>query len=315
MDASKIEQAADYKVFDRSLDQTVHIREIADKEWMTMEAALPLDVLATLRDSHALQEAKDAAVAVSMEEAAVATILVDNSGSMRGDRIVAAAAATTLLARELEAAGVPTEILGYTTRWWKGGEARQRWLAAGKPANPGRISERRHIIYRGNEAGEFGGEDEIAICSMAAHSLLKENLDNEAIAWAAERLLSRNAATHYLLLITDGVQPICDSTMALGQEKMLGVHHQAVVDALEEEPTLRFGTVLIKDHYSVDHSKSPYRRLMVADEAGSRRPHGRAAAIVSAAAAMLSDLTPSNGHRPWLVAAIPGQRMKVQHHP
>ena len=116
----------------------------------------------------------------------VVTLLLDNSGSMRGRPIMVAACCADILARTLERCGVKVEILGFTTRAWKGGQAREAWLAAGKPANPGRLNDLRHIIYKPADAPWRRAKRSLAL--MMREGLLKENIDGEALAWAHRRL-------------------------------------------------------------------------------------------------------------------------------
>ncbi|MFN5721823.1 MAG: cobaltochelatase CobT-related protein, partial [Bradyrhizobium sp.] len=132
----------------------------------------------------------------------VVTLLLDNSGSMRGRPITVAATCADILARTLERCGVKVEILGFTTRAWKGGQSREAWLAAGKPANPGRLNDLRHIIYKSADAPWRRARKNLGL--MMREGLLKENIDGEALDWAHKRLLARPEQRRILMMISDG---------------------------------------------------------------------------------------------------------------
>jgi cobaltochelatase CobT len=140
----------------------------------------------------------------------VVTLLLDNSGSMRGRPITVAATCADILARTLERCGVKVEILGFTTRAWKGGQSREAWLAAGKPANPGRLNDLRHIIYKSADAPWRRARKNLGL--MMREGLLKENIDGEALDWAHRRLLGRPEQRKILMMISDGA-PVDDSTL------------------------------------------------------------------------------------------------------
>src|SRR6185436_1900744 len=142
----------------------------------------------------------------------VVTLVLDNSGSMRGRPIMVAACCADILARTLERCGVKVEILGFTTRAWKGGQAREAWLAAGKPANPGRLNDLRHIIYKPADAPWRRSKRALAL--MMREGLLKENIDGEALAWAHRRLQARQERRRILMMISDGA-PVDDSTLSV----------------------------------------------------------------------------------------------------
>ncbi|MFI4972667.1 MAG: cobaltochelatase subunit CobT, partial [Hyphomicrobiales bacterium] len=132
----------------------------------------------------------------------VVTLLLDNSGSMRGRPITVAATCADILARTLERCGVKVEILGFTTRAWKGGQSREAWLAQGKPANPGRLNDLRHIIYKAADAPWRRARKNLGL--MMREGLLKENIDGEALDWAHKRLLARAETRKILMMISDG---------------------------------------------------------------------------------------------------------------
>ena len=142
----------------------------------------------------------------------VVTLLLDNSGSMRGRPITVAATCADILARTLERCGVKVEILGFTTRAWKGGLAREAWLQAGKPASPGRLNDLRHIIYKSADAPWRRARKNLGL--MMREGLLKENIDGEALDWAHKRLLGRPEQRRILMMISDGA-PVDDSTLSV----------------------------------------------------------------------------------------------------
>ena len=140
------------------------------------------------------------------------TLLLDNSGSMRGRPITVAATCADILARTLERCGVKVEILGFTTRAWKGGQSRETWLQAGKPANPGRLNDLRHLIYKAADAPWRRARKNLGL--MMREGLLKENIDGEALDWAHQRLLGRPEQRRILMMISDGA-PVDDSTLSV----------------------------------------------------------------------------------------------------
>jgi cobaltochelatase CobT len=160
----------------------------------------------------------------------VVTLLIDNSGSMRGRPIMVAACCADILARTLERCGVKVEILGFTTKAWKGGQAREAWLAAGKPATPGRLNDLRHIIYKSAEAPIRRSKRSLAL--MMREGLLKENIDGEALAWAHRRLLARPEHRRILMMISDGA-PVDDSTLSVNSGSYLELHLRQVIDEIE----------------------------------------------------------------------------------
>ena len=160
----------------------------------------------------------------------VVTLLIDNSGSMRGRPITLAAMSTDILARTLERCGVKVEILGFTTRAWKGGQARERWLSAGKPAAPGRLNDLRHIIYKSADSAWRRTRKNLGL--MLREGLLKENIDGEALLWAHQRLIARPEQRRILMVISDGA-PVDDSTLSVNSGNYLENHLRAVIDWIE----------------------------------------------------------------------------------
>ena len=160
----------------------------------------------------------------------VVTLLIDNSGSMRGRPISIAAISADILARTLERCGVKTEILGFTTRAWKGGQSREAWLADGKPQTPGRLNDLRHIIYK--QADEPWRRARRNLGLMMREGLLKENIDGEALLWAHRRLIVRPEERRILMVISDGA-PVDDSTLSVNSAGYLEQHLRKVIDWIE----------------------------------------------------------------------------------
>ncbi|HTS41683.1 MAG TPA: cobaltochelatase subunit CobT [Xanthobacteraceae bacterium] len=160
----------------------------------------------------------------------VVTLLLDNSGSMRGRPITVAATCADILARTLERCGVKVEILGFTTRAWKGGQAREAWLAAGKNPNPGRLNDLRHIIYKAADAPWRRARKNLGL--MMREGLLKENIDGEALDWAHKRLLVRPEQRKILMMISDGA-PVDDSTLSVNPGNYLERHLRWVIEDIE----------------------------------------------------------------------------------
>jgi cobaltochelatase CobT len=160
----------------------------------------------------------------------VVTLLLDNSGSMRGRPITVAATCADILARTLERCGVKVEILGFTTRAWKGGQSREAWLAAGKPPNPGRLNDLRHIIYKSADAPWRRSRKNLGL--MMREGLLKENIDGEALDWAHQRLLARTEQRKILMMISDGA-PVDDSTLSVNPGNYLEKHLRWVIEEIE----------------------------------------------------------------------------------
>jgi cobaltochelatase CobT len=160
----------------------------------------------------------------------VVTLVLDNSGSMRGRPITVAATCADILARTLERCGVSVEILGFTTRAWKGGQAREKWLKDGKPPNPGRLNDLRHIIYKSADHPWRRARRNLGL--MMREGLLKENIDGEALLWAHQRLMARTEQRKILMMISDGA-PVDDSTLSVNPGNYLERHLRAVIELIE----------------------------------------------------------------------------------
>jgi len=160
----------------------------------------------------------------------VVTLLLDNSGSMRGRPILVAAACADILARTLERCGVKTEILGFTTRAWKGGRSKEDWITAGKPPQPGRLNDLRHIVYKSADAPWRRTRDNLGL--MLRDGLLKENIDGEALLWAWKRLAARPEQRRILMVISDGA-PVDDGTQSANSPAYLEKHLREVIAQIE----------------------------------------------------------------------------------
>ena len=184
----------------------------------------------------------------------IVTLLLDNSGSMRGRPIMVAACCADILARTLERCGVKVEILGFTTRAWKGGQAREAWLAAGKPANPGRLNDLRHIVYKPADAPWRRAKRSLAL--MMREGLLKENIDGEALAWAHRRLQARPERRRILMMISDGA-PVDDSTLSVNTGSYLELHLRQVIEEIETRSSVELIAI------GIGHDVTRYYRRAV----------------------------------------------------
>jgi cobaltochelatase CobT len=160
----------------------------------------------------------------------VVTLLLDNSGSMRGRPIMVAATCADILTRTLERCGVKAEVLGFTTKAWKGGQSREAWAEAGKPSKPGRLNDLRHIIYKSADTPWRRAKRNLGL--MMREGLLKENIDGEALNWAHERLLGRPEQRKILMVISDGA-PVDDSSLSVNSGNYLERHLRKVIDNIE----------------------------------------------------------------------------------
>ncbi|MXP46154.1 cobaltochelatase subunit CobT [Altererythrobacter luteolus] len=183
----------------------------------------------------------------------VVTLLIDNSGSMRGRPISIAAISADILARTLERCGVKTEILGFTTRAWKGGQSREAWLADGKPPHPGRLNDLRHIIYK--KADEPWRRARRNLGLMMREGLLKENIDGEALLWAHQRLLGRPEDRRILMVISDGA-PVDDSTLSVNTAGYLEQHLRKVIEWIEKSSPVQLAAIGIGHDVTRYYKKS-----------------------------------------------------------
>jgi cobaltochelatase CobT len=170
----------------------------------------------------------------------VVSLLIDNSGSMRGRPISIAAMSADILARTLERCGVATEILGFTTRAWKGGQSREAWLAEGRPAAPGRLNDLRHILYKRADEPYRHARGNLGL--MMREGLLKENIDGEALLWAHNRLMARREERRILMVISDGA-PVDDSTASANSGSYLDAHLRTVIGWIEQRSTVELAAI------------------------------------------------------------------------
>ncbi len=184
----------------------------------------------------------------------VVTLLIDNSGSMRGRPITVAAMCGDILARTLERCAVKTEVLGFTTRAWKGGQSRDSWVHAGKPRNPGRLNDLRHIIYKSADSPWRRARKNLGL--MLREGLLKENIDGEALLWAYRRLMSRPEHRRILMVISDGA-PVDDSTLSINPGNFLERHLRQVIHEIESRDTVELIAI------GIGHDVTRYYRRAV----------------------------------------------------
>lgn len=184
----------------------------------------------------------------------VVTLLIDNSGSMRGRPITVAATCADILARTLERCAVKVEILGFTTRAWKGGQSRDVWLQDGKPASPGRLNDLRHIIYKSADAPWRRARRNLGL--MMREGLLKENIDGEALDWAHKRLLARPEQRRILMVISDGA-PVDDSTLSVNPGNYLEKHLRAIIEEIETRSSVELIAI------GIGHDVTRYYRRAV----------------------------------------------------
>ena len=184
----------------------------------------------------------------------VVTLLLDNSGSMRGRPIMVAACCADILARTLERCGVKVEILGFTTRAWKGGHSREEWLNALKPPLPGRLNDLRHIIYKAADAPWRRSRRNLGL--MMREGLLKENIDGEALTWTHNRLLARPEQRRILMMISDGA-PVDDSTLSVNSGAYLERHLRQVIEEIETRSSVELLAI------GIGHDVTRYYRRAV----------------------------------------------------
>ena len=199
----------------------------------------------------------------------VVTLLIDNSGSMRGRPITVAATCADILARTLERCGVKVEILGFTTRAWKGGQSREAWLNENKPASPGRLNDLRHIIYKSADAPWRRSRKHLGL--MMREGLLKENIDGEALDWAHKRLLARTEQRRILMMISDGA-PVDDSTLSVNPGNYLEKHLRHVIAEIEMRSPVELIAI------GIGHDVTRYYRRAVtfaSNRRGTRRRDDR----------------------------------------
>jgi len=184
----------------------------------------------------------------------VVTLLIDNSGSMRGRPISVAAMSADIMARTLERCAVKVEVLGFTTRAWKGGQAREKWVSEGKAANPGRLNDLRHIVYKAADAPWRRARKNIGL--MLREGLLKENIDGEALMWAYSRLIARPEQRRILMVISDGA-PVDDATLSVNPGNYLERHLRDAINFIETRTPIEITAI------GIGHDVTRYYRRAV----------------------------------------------------
>jgi cobaltochelatase CobT len=184
----------------------------------------------------------------------VVSLLIDNSGSMRGRPISVAAMSADILARTLERCNVKVEILGFTTRAWKGGQSREKWISGGKSANPGRLNDLRHILYKSADAPWRRARRSLGL--MLREGILKENIDGEALLWAHGRLLQRTEQRRILMVISDGA-PVDDSTLSVNPGNYLEKHLRQTIETIESQSPVELVAI------GIGHDVTRYYRRAV----------------------------------------------------
>ena len=317
----------DYKVFTTSFDETVGAEELCDEEELDRLRAFLDKQLANLqgvvgrlanRLQRRLMAQQNRSWDFDLEEGyldparlvrvvidpmqplsfkqerdtkfrdTVVTLVLDNSGSMRGRPITVAATCADILARTLERCGVSVEILGFTTRAWKGGQAREKWLKDGKPPSPGRLNDLRHIIYKSADMPWRRARRNLGL--MMREGLLKENIDGEALLWAHQRLIARPEQRKILMMISDGA-PVDDSTLSVNPGNYLERHLRHIIEEIETRSPVELIAI------GIGHDVTRYYRravtLVDAEELGG--------AITEKLAELFSEThgaAPVTGHRP-----------------
>ncbi len=189
----------------------------------------------------------------------VVTMLIDSSGSMRGRSITIAAMCADILGRTLERCSVRVEILGFTTRAWRGGQSREQWIADGKPSNPGRLNDLRHIIYKAADDPWQRTKRNLGL--MMREELLKENIDGEALIWAHNRIVTRHEQRKVLMVISDGL-PVDNSTLLVNPSNYLEQHLKYAIDTIENHSPVEL--IAIGIGHDVTHH---YRRAVTITDA------------------------------------------------
>lgn len=245
-----------YFIYTRSYDEEILASELSDTEQLKklstdlQRKKKPISV--TFKDvivnaEKTLKKLKQDSVSV--------TLLIDNSGSMRGNKIEHTASWALILSELFEVCGIPVEVLGYTTRAWKGGQSRERWLADGKPLHPGRLNDVRHIIYKPftestrNSAANFS--------LMIREGLLKENIDGEAVLWAYNRAAELKRKRSIIIVFSDGA-PVDDSTLSVNRADFLEQHLIATIQWLSKRPGVELHGVGIEHKCSRYYASSVY---------------------------------------------------------
>lgn len=241
-----------YPVFTDKYDEIIYakeIKKIPETEWKAW--FIKNDAYSTVINN--LDSIYYKKISHTSPELAI-TLLIDNSGSMRGRPIHVTTRCCLALTQFLDHAGVKCEALGFTTRSWKGGKAREDWVAAGKPANPGRLADLRHIIYKSFDESFSEAEDNFGL--MLTDGILKENIDGEALAWAAERIRRHPQQKKVLIILSDGV-PVDDSTLSVNSGTFLDIHLRQTIARIEGQGDIQLMAI------GIGHPVSKYYKTSV----------------------------------------------------
>jgi cobaltochelatase CobT len=214
----------------------------------------------------------------------VVTILIDSSGSMRGRSITIAAMCADILGRTLERCAVKVEILGFTTRAWRGGQSRERWIQAGKPPHPGRLNDVRHIIYKAADEPWRRARRNLGL--MMREELLKENIDGEALIWAHNRLVVRPEQRRVLMVISDGL-PVDNSTLLVNSSNYLEQHLKYAIDMIENRSPVEL--IAIGIGHDVTHHYGRAVTILDAEQLGGAMTEQLAALFDVASRRRLAD--------------------------
>ncbi|NBX66889.1 MAG: hypothetical protein EBQ96_07840 [Proteobacteria bacterium] len=258
--------AVSYKVFTTAFDEEVRIKSLLRRQDIRLpkKPDIPEFELYTHDDT--------AKALGAFKDKATVTLLIDHSGSQRGGAGTANLILAGAVAQELSDFGIVTEVLGYTTKAWKGGQAREEWLKAGRPSNPGRLNDLRHIIYKSRYDGDneyqtlmnkcislsiSGRAPEAPPETHAFERILRENIDGEAIAWAHRRLLSRPNDTRLIVVLSDE-SPVDDSTVSVNFSNILHDHADTVIKIIQQHSPIGIMSAVQDDQISRNNRLLPY---------------------------------------------------------
>lgn len=229
---SKISGEKPYAAYTIEYDEIIRSMELLNPDQALELGGKAINYAEKLQSAHMLQIKKYEQAISEFENSAI-SILVDNSGSLRGAKISATAAWSILLIELFDRAGWKTELLGFTTRSWKGGQSREKWLSDGRPPSPGRLADLRHIIYKSFEESTVGFAQNVG--AMLKEAILKENIDGEALLWAHSRISKVESNNKIILVISDGA-PVDDSTLTVNSGSYLERHlRQVLTDLAKSE--------------------------------------------------------------------------------
>jgi hypothetical protein len=264
-DAAAKTKTAPYYAFTKRYDETVEASDLAENaELLKLHAYLVTfsDALRKLHDQN-LTKLLSRFVPKKESPSLAVSVLIDNSGSMRGTRIIHTAAWSLLISEWLDRLRIPSEFLGFTTRAWKGGQSRELWLSRGKPANPGRLNDLRHVIYKSFASSIAASAPNFGL--MVREGLLKENIDGEALLWAISRIKNQPAERKLLFVVSDGA-PVDDSTLSVNPKDFLEKHLRNVIASLSPDIKL----IAIGVEYDVSRYYPNALALKEASELGPR---------------------------------------------